>query len=101
MVCPVNCHYNCFIRDSRWTCHDAISRVKPRFPPSNNGLDKHYGGTSGRIYTTRPKTHLQGSLTQEQQLPVQPSITALSRGIMGVIVFGYMKLCLFSRLLNT
>ncbi|XP_010683020.2 ribonuclease E/G-like protein, chloroplastic isoform X2 [Beta vulgaris subsp. vulgaris] len=79
MVCPVNCHYNCFIRDSRWTCHDAISRVKPRFPPSNSGLDKHYGGTSGRIYTTRPKTHLQGSLTQEQQLPVQPSITALSR----------------------
>lgn len=79
MVCPVNCHYNCFIRDSRWTCYDAISRVKPRFPLSNNLHDKHYGVASGRLYKTSPKTYLQGSLIQEQYLPLQPSITALSK----------------------
>lgn len=94
MVCPVNCHYNYFIRDSRWTCYDAISRVKPRFPFLSNVNDKQYGVSLGKLYTTRPKTYLQGSLIQEQHVPLQPSITALSKGIMGVIVFGYMKLFL-------
>ncbi|XP_021751545.1 ribonuclease E/G-like protein, chloroplastic isoform X2 [Chenopodium quinoa] len=76
MVCPVNCHYNCFIRDGRWTCYDAISRVKPRFPLSN---ERHYGVTLARLYKTRPNTHLQSSLIQEQQLPVQSSVTAFSK----------------------
>ncbi|XP_021859581.1 ribonuclease E/G-like protein, chloroplastic isoform X2 [Spinacia oleracea] len=79
MVCPVNCHYNYFIRDSRWTCYDAISRVKPRFPFLSNVNDKQYGVSLGKLYTTRPKTYLQGSLIQEQHVPLQPSITALSK----------------------
>ncbi|KAL2939705.1 Ribonuclease E/G-like protein chloroplastic [Bienertia sinuspersici] len=79
MVCPVNCHYNCVIRDTRWTCYDVISRVKLRFPLSNYVHDKTYGVTLGRLYTMRPKTHSQGSLIQEQHLPIHPSITALSR----------------------
>uniref|UniRef100_A0A803N330 RNA-binding protein AU-1/Ribonuclease E/G domain-containing protein n=1 Tax=Chenopodium quinoa TaxID=63459 RepID=A0A803N330_CHEQI len=76
MVCPVNCHYNCFIRDGRWTCYDAISRVKPRFPLSNNVHERHYGVNLARFYKTRLNPHLQGSLIQEQHLPVQSSVTA-------------------------
>lgn len=99
MVCPVNCHYNCFIRDSRWSYYDAMSRVKPRSPLLIHVHDKHYGAVLGRLCTTRFR--LQGPLMQEQNLPVQPSVTALSRGIMGVIVFGYTKPFSCSRRLNT
>uniref|UniRef100_A0A803MAT1 RNA-binding protein AU-1/Ribonuclease E/G domain-containing protein n=1 Tax=Chenopodium quinoa TaxID=63459 RepID=A0A803MAT1_CHEQI len=79
MVCPVNCHYHCFIRDGRWTCYDAISRVKPRFPLSNNVHERLNGATLARLYKTWPNTHLHGSLIQEQHLPVQPSVTAFSK----------------------
>ncbi|CAO2828696.1 unnamed protein product [Amaranthus hypochondriacus] len=62
-----------------------MSRVKPRSPLLIHVHDKHYGAVLGRLCTTRFR--LQGPLMQEQNLPVQPSVTALSRDQEDIVDF--------------